>query len=154
MKSVEDIRLEAAELQAKYEHSLKSQTNVTNTARTNATLVIDDASKSRASKHKKPVESTQRLELIKQIGMMLLKQDISQGTALKELRLKGLGLKQDAYAKLVNVSRKTISDIENNKGNYSVEVINKIFRPFGLQLALVPISAQVLQEIISADYSH
>lgn len=149
MKSVEDIRLEVAELQAKYEHSLKSQPTTETDGLDKSTIMVYEEQKSRASKHKKPVESTQRLALIKQVSTMLLKQEITQGAALKELRLKGLGLKQEAYAKLVNVSRKTISDIENGKGNYSVEVINRTFKPFGLQVGIMPISARLLNEILA-----
>ncbi|MEW4959654.1 transcriptional regulator, partial [Enterobacter cloacae subsp. cloacae] len=35
---------------------------------------------------------------------------ITQGEALKRLRVEVLGMKQDEYAKLVSVSRKTLSD--------------------------------------------
>ncbi len=74
---------------------------------------------------------------------------ISQGEALKRLRVEVLGLKQDEYAKLVNVSRKTLSDVENNRGNYSADVINKIFKPFGLQTGLVPVSKSLIASLFS-----
>jgi DNA-binding XRE family transcriptional regulator len=70
----------------------------------------------------------------------LLSGKITQGQALKKLRVDILGLRQDEYATLVGVSRKTISDIENDKGNYSTEIVNKIYKPFGLETALVPVS--------------
>lgn len=65
---------------------------------------------------------------------------ISQGQALKKLRVQVLGLKQIQFATMVKVSRKTLSDIENDKGNYSVNTLNQIFRPFGLQVGLVAIN--------------
>lgn len=74
---------------------------------------------------------------------------ITQGEALKRLRVEVLGLKQDEYAKLVSVSRKTLSDVENNRGNYSADVINKIFKPFGLQTGLVPISKSLIASLFS-----
>jgi len=74
---------------------------------------------------------------------------ITQGELLKRLRVEVLGLKQDEYAKLVSVSRKTLSDIENDKGNYSAEVINKIYKPFGLQTGLVPISKTLMASLLS-----
>ncbi|MEG5692412.1 helix-turn-helix transcriptional regulator [Enterobacter quasihormaechei] len=74
---------------------------------------------------------------------------ISQGEALKRLRVEVLGLKQDEYAKLVSVSRKTLSDVENNRGNYSADVINKIFKPFGLQTGLVPVSKSLIASLFS-----
>ncbi|MGT8857687.1 helix-turn-helix transcriptional regulator [Enterobacter sp.] len=75
--------------------------------------------------------------------------NITQGAALKRLRVEVLGLKQDEYARLVNVSRKTLSDVENDRGNYSAEVINKIFKPFGLVTGLVPVSKTLLVSLLS-----
>ncbi|WP_323079341.1 helix-turn-helix transcriptional regulator [Klebsiella quasipneumoniae] len=72
---------------------------------------------------------------------------ISQGEALKKLRVEVLGLRQDEYARLVDVSRKTLSDVENDKGNYSAEIINKIFKPFGLETGLVPISKTLISSL-------
>lgn len=74
---------------------------------------------------------------------------ITQGEALKRLRVEVLGLKQDEYAKLVSVSRKTLSDVENNRGNYSTDVINKIYKPFGLQTGLVPVSKSLIVSLFS-----
>ncbi|OOQ49806.1 hypothetical protein A0O00_09845 [Proteus mirabilis] len=85
---------------------------------------------------------------IEKIMLSLLLEEISQGKALKILRLNILGLKQDAYAKLVNISRKTLSDIENDKGNYSIDIINKAFKPFGLKIGLVPATSHMLLSIL------
>ncbi|WP_050568342.1 helix-turn-helix transcriptional regulator [Dickeya chrysanthemi] len=75
--------------------------------------------------------------------------EISQGNALRELRLNVLGLRQEAYASLVGVSRKTLSEIENGKGNYTADIINKVFKPFGLKMGLIPVSPSLLAEILS-----
>lgn len=72
---------------------------------------------------------------------------ISQGEALKKLRVEVLGLRQDEYARLVDVSRKTLSDVENDKGNYSAEIINKIYKPFGLETGLVPMSKTLISSL-------
>ena len=80
----------------------------------------------------------------------LLLGEITQGFALKQFRVNVLGLKQDAYAKLVSVSRKTLSDVENDKGNYSIEIINRIFKPFGLQTGLVPVAKNLLTSLLSS----
>ncbi|MCS5881417.1 helix-turn-helix domain-containing protein [Klebsiella variicola subsp. variicola] len=72
---------------------------------------------------------------------------ISRGEALKKLRVEVLGLRQDEYARLVDVSRKTLSDVENDKGNYSAEIINKIYKPFGLETGLVPISKTLISSL-------
>lgn len=79
--------------------------------------------------------------------------EISQGNTLKELRLNVLGLRQEAYATLVGVSRKTLSEIENGKGNYTADIINKVFKPFGLKVGLMPVSSSLLAEILSTPAS-
>jgi len=81
----------------------------------------------------------------------LLFSDITQGDALIQLRIQVLGINQEKYAKLVNVSRKKLSDIENNRGNPSVEVLNKVFKPFGLNVGLIPISSTVLKNMLDVD---
>ncbi len=80
---------------------------------------------------------------------MLLLGEMTQGQALKALRVELLGLKQDNFSKLVAVSRKTLSDIENDRGNYTSDIVNKVFKPFGLKVGLVPISRHTLNKILS-----
>lgn len=65
-----------------------------------------------------------------------MQDEFSQGQLLKILCLDVLGIKQEQVAKMVKVSRKTLSDVENDVGNYSVKTINQVFRSFGLQLGL------------------
>lgn len=79
----------------------------------------------------------------------LLLGNITQGQTLKKLRVEVLGLNQDAYAELVGVSRKTVSDVENDKGNYSSEIVNKIFKPFGLRTGIVPVSKNLMVSLLS-----
>ena len=81
----------------------------------------------------------------------LLLGDISYDVALRQLRLEVLNMKQQDYANMVSVSRKTISDIENGTKVPSVEVINKVFKPFGLELGLIPKSKSVLRDILNGD---
>ena len=42
-----------------------------------------------------------------------------------------------------------LSDIENNRSNSSVAVLNKVFKLFDLNVGLIPISPSVLQNIIN-----
>lgn len=114
--------------------------------------IIDDLNeqtRSRASDKKVSLSATTRKKNIESTMRALLFSQISQGEALTNLRLNILGLKQSDYAKLVKVSRKTISDIENNKGNPSIEVLNKVFKPFALKVGLTPISASTLRNILA-----
>ena len=70
---------------------------------------------------------------------------------MKNLRINILGLKQDAFARLVDVSRKTLSDIENDRGSYNTEILNKVFKPFGLKVGLLPFSTDVLKSLLRDD---
>lgn len=90
----------------------------------------------RASDNPPNLQGLTRTEARDQVVEQFLNGELSQGELLKKLRIEVLGVKQDQFAKLVKVSRKTLSDVENNHGNYSVNTINQIFRPFGLALTL------------------
>ncbi|WP_350431907.1 helix-turn-helix transcriptional regulator [Shewanella sp. H8] len=92
-----------------------------------------------------------RKSVINSVITKLLFSEITQGDALIQLRIQVLGLNQEKYAKLVNVSRKKLSDIENNRSNPSVDVLNKVFKPFGLNVGLIPISPTVLQNVLDGD---
>jgi DNA-binding XRE family transcriptional regulator len=105
-------------------------------------------SRQRVSKSSTAVSTQDRQAVMHGIIKQLLLGGLTQGGALRKLRIEVLNLKQDAYAKLVSVSRKTLSDVENDKGNYTSEIINKLFKPFGLQVGLVPTSKQLLATLL------
>ena len=106
-----------------------------------------EISRQRVSAGLKKVKTVDRQAVIHAIIHDIMLGAISQGEALKKLRLEVLGLRQDEYARLVDVSRKTLSDVENDKGNYSAEIINKIYKPFGLETGLVPISKTLISSL-------
>jgi DNA-binding XRE family transcriptional regulator len=109
----------------------------------------DKEIKQRVSREESGVKTSERAIVMNGIMRQLVTGEITQGNALKRLRIEVLGLKQEKYANLVAVSRKTLSDVENDKGNYSLEVLNKIFRPFGLKTALVPVSTATLVSLLT-----
>lgn len=106
-----------------------------------------EISRQRVSAGLKKVKTVDRQAVIHAIIHDIMLGAISQGEALKKLRVELLGLRQDEYARLVDVSRKTLSDVENDKGNYSAEIINKIYKPFGLETGLVPISKTLISSL-------
>ena len=106
-----------------------------------------EISRQRVSAGLKKVKTVDRQAVIHAIIHDIMLGAISQGEALKKLRVEVLGLRQDEYARLVDVSRKTLSDVENDKGNYSAEIINKIYKPFGLGTGLVPISKTLISSL-------
>lgn len=105
-------------------------------------------SNQRASKTKKMPPPEQRTAVRNQVVKQLLMNEISLGQVLKHLRLNVLVMKQEQYAKLVKISRKTLSDLENDKGNYSIETINQALRPFELQVGILPINRNLIRETL------
>ncbi|MGR0279243.1 helix-turn-helix transcriptional regulator [Marinomonas dokdonensis] len=103
-----------------------------------------DISRNRVSKNLQVPSATEQRLAINTIVKQLILGEITQGFALRELRVKVLGIRQESFANQVGVSRKTLSEIENNKGNYTSEIINKVFQPFELQVGLVPTSSMAL----------
>lgn len=102
----------------------------------------------RTSKTQKIPDHLERTSLRNAILAQLLKGELTQGQTLKKLRVEVLGLNQERYTQLVKVSRLTLSEIENDKGNYSVATLNQVFRPMGLEVGIVPIAKELLREIL------
>jgi len=115
-------------------------------------IIINEKSE-RASNKSKGMRPDVRVKYINSIALMLIKGEIKQGLALKTLRIKVLDLKQEQFSKIVKVSRRTISEVENDRGNYSCEVINKLFKPFGLKLGLIPSSTNNLENLLNKQES-
>lgn len=105
--------------------------------------------RTKVSKNTMAVSAAERKTEANKIIKRLLFGKLTQGQALKGLRVNILGLKQDVFAKLVGVSRKTLSDIENDRGSYNTEVLNKVFKPFGLQVGLLPSSPDTLRSLLT-----
>ncbi|MDW7745207.1 helix-turn-helix domain-containing protein [Halomonas sp.] len=82
--------------------------------------------------------------------MALLKRfyagELSDGQLLRALRRDVLGLSQARYASLVGISRRTLSDLEGDKGNVTLELKNRTFRPLGLEVSLLPRKRSLLQQ--------
>lgn len=114
-----------------------------------STISERKVSRQRVSKTSTAVSTQDRKTVMNGIIKQLLLGEVTQGNALKSLRIEVLGLKQDAFARLVGVSRKTLSDVENDKGNYTSDIINKLFKPFGLQVGLVPTSKHLLAMLLA-----
>ena len=60
-----------------------------------------------------------RQQILIDLYLQYLKQEITTGELLKYLRKNVLGMSQEQYANLVGISRRTLSDIELNKGSLS-----------------------------------
>jgi len=79
----------------------------------------------------------------------LLTGEFTEGKLLSQLRRTVLGMSQQDYAALIGISRRTLSDIENDTGSQSISAINAAFKPFGLRLGLLPTQLAVLSDAVN-----
>jgi transcriptional regulator with XRE-family HTH domain len=75
--------------------------------------------------------------------------ELTDGQLLRALRRDVLGLSQTRYAALVGISRRTLSDLEGDKGNVTLEVMNRVFRPLGLEVSLLPRKRVLLEQALT-----
>ena len=73
--------------------------------------------------------------------------EVSQGQLLQHLRKTVLGLSQTDYAKLVGISRRTLTDIEQDKGSQTQQIMDKVFIPLGLKSGLIPVHTHIVDKI-------
>lgn len=100
----------------------------------------------RATKGKTTLSPQQRDEYRAMILQQLWQGKLTQGQALRRLRIEMLGLKQAQFAKLVGISLPSLSNLENDRAASS-DLINKAFKPFGLTLSLIPQQFEIFKQI-------
>lgn len=86
----------------------------------------------------KKMTGDERRALVDDLLLALNRGEITLGQMLKKLRVQLTGMKQDDFAALVGVSRRTLSEIERDLANPSMDTVNRVCRPFALKLTLVP----------------
>ncbi|MBB3140771.1 helix-turn-helix transcriptional regulator [Halomonas organivorans] len=82
---------------------------------------------------------------------LLMRGETTEGRVLRTLRREVLGLTQTAYAELAGVSRRTLSDIERDAGNASMASLDRVFRPLGLRVGLLPRQPELLAELVEGN---
>lgn len=77
-----------------------------------------------------------RRELLDQVQQEFINGDLTLGQSLQMLRKYIAGLKQEEFAELCGVSRRTLAAIEADKANPTFNTINQLFGIFGLKIGL------------------
>jgi DNA-binding XRE family transcriptional regulator len=103
--------------------------------------------RARLAEKRQNLDISARESLMLLVCQSLLSGKLTQGEALKKLRLELLCVNQEQYAKMVGVSRKLLSEIETDKANTSVLVLDKVFRGVGLVLTLMPKDPVLRQQL-------
>ncbi|SDB87257.1 helix-turn-helix domain-containing protein [Acinetobacter boissieri] len=94
------------------------------------------------------IPTEDRQQLLIQTYIQYLTGQLSQGELLQYLRKSILGLTQQQYATLVNVSRRTLTNIEQNQGHQTQQVLDKVFKPLGLKTGLIPTHAHIIDKVL------
>lgn len=77
-----------------------------------------------------------------------IKNNLTHGKLLRKIRKELLGFSQDRYANLAGISRRTLSDVEQDKESITLTTLNRVFKPLGLKLGLLPRQTHMLQELL------
>lgn len=100
---------------------------------------------------RKELTSIEREALLSTLAAQLVREEISSGQVLRQLRREVLGMSQTQYADLVGISRRSLSDLEADKASPTVALLNQVFRPLGLQVGLLPRNRELRERLLSAN---
>ena len=93
-------------------------------------------------------QTQDRQQVLIDLYLQYLLNEITLGQLLAYLRKNILGMSQAQYANLVGVSRRTLTDIEQDKGKLTQSVLDKVFKPLGLKAGLVPTHEHIVRKIL------
>ena len=99
--------------------------------------------------NKKQLSPAEKDKILLEGIRAVLNGDLTEGELLNQLRKKVLGITQQRYATLVGISRRTLSDIENGKTQVSFITFNRVLKPLGLKLSLLPRSANLVAKLLN-----
>ena len=77
-------------------------------------------------------------ELLDAIFRAVDRADLTIGQTLRFLRAEYLGKTQAAFAKMVALSPRVLSQMETDRANPTFHTVNQAFSPFGYRAGLVP----------------
>ncbi|MDQ2077490.1 helix-turn-helix transcriptional regulator [Marinimicrobium sp. ABcell2] len=66
---------------------------------------------------------------------------ITYGDMLRQLRIELTGMTQAEFASLAGISRRSLTQLENDGSNPTVAVFGRAFRPFGLRVGFTPMGS-------------
>lgn len=97
----------------------------------------------------KEQKSQDRQQLLIDMYKQYLLNEITLGQLLMYLRKNVLGMSQEKYAALVGISRRTLTDLEQDKGKQTQSVLDKVFKPLGLKAGLVPTHPHIVDKVLT-----
>lgn len=100
---------------------------------------------------------SERASFLAAVQLMLDREALSLGEALRVLRAAYLGLSRARFAQLVKVSTRELAKIEGDQANSTLETLGRVFRPFGFKIGLLPMAGRGIDvmaaTLTEAEYS-
>lgn len=86
---------------------------------------------------KRPLTREESLARHREIALRAGRGELRLPEAIREIR-EAEGLTQAAFAERLGLTRMQVLDLEKGRGNPKLETLQRICRPFGLEIGLVP----------------
>ncbi|ALV91756.1 MULTISPECIES: helix-turn-helix domain-containing protein [Pantoea] len=103
---------------------------------------------------KKTMTPFEREAMLLDLLQQFIEEKLTHGQLLMQLRKKVLGFSQDRYASLAGISRRTLSDVEQDKESITLTTLNRAFKPLGLKLGLLPRQTHMMQVLLTNLIQH
>lgn len=89
----------------------------------------------------KPRTGAEREALVNSLLTQQIQGRISHGEMLRQLRIELTGMTQADFANWVGISRRSLTQLENDDSNPTIAVLSRVFRPFGLMVGVTPMGS-------------
>ena len=80
----------------------------------------------------------ERSRVLNELQQQLASGEITMGAAVRRLRKEVTGLQQARFAQMCKLSVRALRQLELDEGNPTVQTLNSVFNPFGMQVGIVP----------------
>ena len=80
----------------------------------------------------------ERNRILNELQQQLASGEITIGGAVRRLRKEVTGLQQVRFAQMCKLSLRALRQLELDESNPTVQTLNSVFNPFGMQVGIVP----------------
>lgn len=80
----------------------------------------------------------ERNRILNELQQQLASGEITIGGAVRRLRKEVTGLQQVRFAQMCKLSLRALRQLELDESNPTVQTLNNVFNPFGMQVGIVP----------------
>lgn len=84
------------------------------------------------------MDAIERNQVLTELQQQLACGEITIGAAVRRLRKEVTGLQQARFAQMCKLSLRALRQLEHDESNPTVQTLNSVFNPFGMQVGIVP----------------